>query len=521
MLPLKQSVNPNHVLVQMAELQRFNPLTKTLGQFAKYLGAELDEKFTDIEINGISSNAQEVSAGDVFIALPGQKSHGGAFSQIAVGRGARAVITDNAGAEISSQQHIAIPVLVVPNPRSQSGFLADWFFGSPSRSMYVAGITGTNGKTTTTYLLHQIWSFAQHENGVIGTVGITLGEEFHPTARTTPEADVLHKVLSVMNERHLRNVAMEASSHALAQHRLDGVHFSAAGFTNLTQDHLDFHGDMESYYQAKRALFNAEMSDFAFINIDNEYGQRLAQELTIPTSTLSLKNSKATWHYSAIQSERQGHQVAVRGEGGVLIEGRINLAGDFNLENCLLAIAIAFHSGVDPLVIGQSLEVLSGAPGRLEKIECGQSFTALVDYAHTPDAVSQVLQAIRKTSTGKIIGVLGCGGDRDKGKRPLMGKALVDNSDIAIFTSDNPRSEDPLQILQEMTKGIPIADPNKLLIDRADAIEYAVSQAGPDDVVVVLGKGHESGQEIAGVINSFSDQLVLRNAINKASDVKR
>ena len=520
MRPLKRFANHNHVLVAMANLQRFNPIVKRLGDVAAFLGVDADPKWNDVEVLGLSSNSNEINEGEIFLALPGLKNHGSAFNQIAVGRGARAVITDNAGAEISSEQQLAIPVLVVPNPRSQSGYLSDWFYNSPSRSMFVAGITGTNGKTTTTYLLSQIWSFAQQENGVIGTIGIKVGDEFYAGVRTTPEADAVHGILSVMNERHMRNVAMEASSHALVQHRLDGVRFSAAGFTNLTQDHLDFHGDMENYFAAKRRLFAAELSDYAFINIDNPYGIRLSQEVSIPHATLSLHNRKATWHFDSAIPTASGYQVAVRGEGGILIEGAIDLIGEYNLENCLLAIAMAAHSGVDPIVIGQSLETLTGAPGRLEKIECGQEFTALVDYAHTPDAVSKVLQSVRSSQTGRLIGVLGCGGDRDKGKRPLMGRALISGCDVAIFTSDNPRHEDPKQILTEMTNGQVIDDPSKVIESRSAAIEYAVNLARSGDVVIVLGKGHESGQEINGVITPFSDQECLRAAILKKQGSK-
>lgn len=500
----------------MADLQRFNPITKSLGQLADYLGVALDPINMEIAITGISSNSNSINEGDAFLALPGGTAHGGTYIPIAVERGARAVITDNAGAQLSSAQKSAIPVLVIPNPRSQSGFLADWFFDSPSKAIYVAGITGTNGKTTTTYLLNQIWNYADRPSGLIGTVGIQVAEDFYPAVRTTPEADVVQSILSVMQERHLRNVAMEASSHALVQNRLDGVKFAAAGFTNLTQDHLDFHGDMENYFLAKKSLFTAEFSDHGFVNIDNAFGQRLAAEISIPTSTLSKNNRKATWYFDEITPLDTGYEVAIRGEGGVLIEGRINLAGSFNLENTLLAVAIAINSEVDPLVVGHALEKLTGAPGRLERIDCGQSFTALVDYAHTPDAVKQVLATLRSEKSGRLIGVLGCGGDRDKSKRPLMGKELISGCDVAVLTSDNPRSEDPKVILKEMTGNLNVVAPSQVIEDRAAAIEYAVSIAQPGDVVVVLGKGHESGQEIKGVTTPFSDQQVLRQAIEAA-----
>ncbi|MFM1937307.1 MAG: hypothetical protein RLZZ320_165 [Actinomycetota bacterium] len=497
----------------MAEIQRFTPITRRLGAVADYLGISIDKTNSEIEVIGLSSNSKSIDEGEIFIALPGAKTHGSAFIQTAVERGARAVITDISGADSLPLQQLKIPVLVVPNPRSQIGFLSDWFLNSPSRGMYVAGITGTNGKTTTTYLLNQIWKYAEFSNGLIGSVGIIMGEDFYPTTHTTPESDVLHRILSVMQERHTRAVAMEASSHALVQHRVDGVHFSVAGFTNLTQDHLDFHGDMESYYQAKRTLFTSEMSDFALINIDQEYGVRLTSEISIPLGTLSIKNKKATWYFESLQSDDTGYEAVIRGEGGVLIEGRINLLGSYNLENCLLAVAIAAHSGVDPLVIGQSLSTLTGAPGRLEKIVSGQDFTVLVDFAHSPDSVTKVLRTARETTNSRLIGVLGCGGDRDKSKRSLMGKALYDGCDVAIFTSDNPRSEDPMSILQDMTAGLSLGENQRVIVDRAEAIEHAAKIAQSGDTVIVLGKGHETGQEINGVKTPFSDQLELKRAI--------
>ena len=501
----------------MTELRRFQPNSKTLGEIAAFLGADVKDEFESIEISGMCSNSETVEEGDLFLALPGVKTHGGAFLPSAVERGARAVLTDIAGSELSSVRDSAIPVLVVPNPRSQSGYLADWFHGSPSQNMYLAGITGTNGKTTTTYLLNQIWEHADFESGVMGTVGISIGEESFPATHTTPEADVVHTVLSVMHERHVRAAAMEVSSHAIVQHRIDGVHFSAAGFTNLTQDHLDFHGTMENYYQAKRALFEANLAERAFINIDNEYGVRLTKEISIPVSTLSLSEKKATWYFDSKTQTERGWELSIRGDGGVLIEGHFNLPGEHNLENLLLAVAIAFDSGVDPLVIGNSLAKLKGAPGRLERIDRGQNFTALVDYAHTPDAVERVLNSLRfsadNTKAHRIIGVLGCGGNRDSAKRPLMGKALKSACDISIFTSDNPRNEDPMEILRSMTKDVELDDSAMIIVDRREAIATAVASANDGDIVIVLGKGHESGQEVNGVTLSFDDRKELASAI--------
>ena len=348
----------------------------------------------------------------------------------------------------------------------------------------------------------------------MGTIGISIGDESFPATYTTPESDVVQTVLSVMNERHVCVAVMEVSSHAIVQHRIDGVRFAAAGFTNLSQDHLDFHGTMENYYQAKRGLFEANIAERAFINIDNEYGLRLSREISIPTSTLSLSNKKATWHFDSMIHSTGGWELSIRGEGGVLIEGHFNLLGEHNLENLLLAVAIAFNSGVDPLVIGNSLTKLKGAPGRLEKVVSGQKFVALVDYAHTPDAVERVLGSLQRASSEtRIIGVLGCGGNRDASKRGLMGKALRKACDVAIFTSDNPRDEDPSAILQSMTEGIQLDDSALVIVDRREAIATAVATANEGDIVVVLGKGHESGQEIKGVKVPFDDRVELASAI--------
>jgi UDP-N-acetylmuramoyl-L-alanyl-D-glutamate--2,6-diaminopimelate ligase len=298
---------------------------------------------------------------------------------------------------------------------------------------------------------------------------------------------------------------------------VDGTHFKAVGFTNLTQDHLDFHKTMEDYYQAKRALFKAEFADHAFINIDDAFGKRLNEEVSISSSLISRTNKKAHWYYESFTPQARGFEVSIRGEGGVLIEGVTHLNGEHNLDNLLLAVAMAVHSGVDPLVIGNGLRRLTGAPGRLESVECGQEFIALVDYAHTPDAVEKVLSSLRNPTIKRVIGVLGCGGDRDASKRPLMGRALYEGCDIAIFTSDNPRSEDPEAILKEMTSSISLDAKTKVLTDRRAAIAHAVSLAQPGDVVIVLGKGHEKGQEIKGEKLPFSDQEELRRAIEVKS----
>jgi UDP-N-acetylmuramoyl-L-alanyl-D-glutamate--2,6-diaminopimelate ligase len=275
---------------------------------------------------------------------------------------------------------------------------------------------------------------------------------------------------------------------------------------------------MESYFNTKRKIFTFEFADLAVINIDSEYGAVLSKSCEIPQLTLSNKDKSADWHYVAIDAVSAGYQVAIRGRGGILIETLIPLHGDYNLENALMAIAIAAESGMDPIDIARIAPMLNGAPGRLQQIAVGQSFTALVDYAHSPDAVERVLATARKiaksrSASSKVIAVLGCGGDRDATKRAPMGKALLEGSDIAIFTSDNPRSESPDEILKEMCQGLTIKAPHQVIVDRRMAIESAVAQASGDDILIVLGKGHELGQEIAGVLHPFDDRVVLGEAI--------
>jgi UDP-N-acetylmuramoyl-L-alanyl-D-glutamate--2,6-diaminopimelate ligase len=379
--------------------------------------------------------------------------------------------------------------------------------------MQSIGITGTNGKTTVSTLIFQIFSAIGRESGLIGTVETRLGSERLKSVRTTPEASELQALAAAMQERHLRHLVMEVSSHSIELKRIIGSHFSAVGFTNLSQDHLDFHKDMESYFQAKAALFTHEYADVAFINIDNPYGIRLLNEIKIPAVAISRENIKAEWHFTEIHPTSSGYDFTIRGREGILIESKTPMHGGFNLDNLLMAVAIASHFEVDPLELASILPTIFGSPGRLEAIELGQNFKALVDYAHSPDAVRNVLFAAREFTKGKLISILGCGGDRDNSKRSPMGEALSQGSDIAIFTSDNPRSENPADILSQMTSGISITEPSRTIIDRREAIAYAISLATEGDTILLLGKGHESGQDINGVMHEFDDRLVLAELI--------
>ena len=487
--------------------------SKTLSQVGNFLGIEGQVgREGEVSFSGITANSKQVNQGDLFIALPGAKFHGASFIDDVKELGAVAVLTDEAGALIVAGK---LPTVTSSNLRTSIGPLCSWFYGSPTSNIDLIGITGTNGKTTTASLLNQILRYAGKQTGLIGTVGIEIGQDLLPTTHTTPEAPDLQSLFATMRERHIGNVVMEVSSHGIEVGRIAGCRFTMVGFSNLTQDHLDFHGSMENYFESKKKLFTSEYSDLGFINIDDPNGEKLFTSGTIPMISISRTNRKAQWHYQGATQTPSGYQVSIRGTGGILIEGELNLIGEHNLDNVLMAVAMASQSEIDPLVIGNSLSKLLGAPGRLEKIELKQNFLALVDYAHTPDAVERTLATLRKTVSGKIIAVLGCGGDRDKSKRPLMGNALVNGSDISVFTSDNPRSEDPARILHDMTEGLNLSQTENVILDRREAIAFAVACAQLGDCVILLGKGHETGQEVNGKKFPFDDRLELARAIEE------
>ncbi len=489
--------------------------SKTLAEFSQMLGqseSQLGDEGS-VEITGLSHSSAAVKEGDLFFAIPGARVHGAMFALDAKNRGARAILTDKAGDHFD----VGLPKLVVGDPRRMAGVLSAWFYEEPLRDMFSVGVTGTNGKTTTTTLLQQLWTGARRTAGLIGTVETRIGEIIQESKRTTPESSELQRLASQMRSKGVTHFVMEVSSHALTLERVRGSHFSSVAFTNLTQDHLDFHRTMDEYYQAKARLFTFEFAEKAFINIDNTYGQRLANETELPVLRLSGNDTSADWYFQSFHIEDEGMAVSIRGVGGVLIEGFLPLHGDFNLDNALMAIALAFDSGLDPVEISSLLPSLVGAQGRLEPVNAGQDFLAFVDYAHSPDAVMRVLTTCRALTNGRLIAVLGCGGDRDPSKRILMGRALHSLSDISVFTSDNPRSENPVEILREMTSGLDITNPSQIIVDRGSAIHYAISCASPKDLVVILGKGHEVGQEISGEIFSFDDRKVLRQAIENRS----
>ena len=463
---------------------------------------------SDVVITGVSINAAEVKSGDLFIALPGTKTHGMNFIDQAISNGAVAVLSDR---KIESK----IPVFIDPSPRNLVGSISDWAYNKPFSKLEAVGITGTNGKTTTSNLVKQLWELNNINSGLIGTLGIEIGEEKIAGVRTTPEADELQALAAVMVERGNTHLAMEVSSIAIDQGRINSAKYKVVAFSNLTQDHLDYHKSMDQYFDAKAKLFTPEFAQNAVINIDDQYGQKLYKMSKLPNKTVSRSDQSADWHYSKIESLSDGYKVEISDKSGQIISGNFPLIGEHNLDNFLLAVACVSICGLTDTQITNSISKLKSVPGRLEIISAGQSFSAVVDYAHTPDAVSRVLKSVRSFTSGRVIGILGCGGDRDKSKRLPMGQALFNGSDLAIFTSDNPRSEKAEAILKDMTDGINMAEKGFVLTDRKDAINFAAKTAKPGDCILLMGKGHESGQEISGVVTPFDDRIELANSIKQ------
>jgi UDP-N-acetylmuramoyl-L-alanyl-D-glutamate--2,6-diaminopimelate ligase len=475
------------------------PLAEVLGAVR---GLTARGALDGVLVTGCTHDSREVRPGDLYAALPGAHTHGAAFADQARASGAVAVLTDPEGAA----QAAGLPVLVAAEPRSVLGATASWVHGDPSRDLTVLGVTGTNGKTTTAFLLEAGLRGAGRTTGLIGTVLTRVVDEEVPSRHTTPEATDLHALFAVMRERGVTAVAMEVSSHALAFGRVDGVRFDTAVFTNLSQDHLDFHADMEDYFQAKASLFTPQRTQRGVVNAEDAAGRRL---LSAPQIPLTGYGEGGDFRAESVRTEPDGSAFDLVGPG-FRVPASLQVPGDFNVSNALGALACLVTAGIPPEVAVRGVAALPGVPGRMERVDAGQPFTALVDYAHTPDAVATLLRTVRGVTTGRVIVVLGCGGDRDRGKRPLMGRAAVEGSDVAVLTSDNPRSEDPLEILAEMAAGVsgPLVEP-----DRRAAIARAVREARPGDTVVVAGKGHETGQEIGGEVLPFDDRLVLREEL--------
>jgi UDP-N-acetylmuramoyl-L-alanyl-D-glutamate--2,6-diaminopimelate ligase len=441
---------------------------------------------TPTEVRDLAYDARAVEPGALFFCVPGARADGHDFAPDAVARGAVAMVVER-------PLELEVPQLVVDDSRAAMAVAADVFFGEPTHELQVAGVTGTNGKTTTAFLVYAILAAAGRRPGLLGTIESRVGGERRSVVRTTPEAIDLQRTFREMLEVGDRTCSMEASSHASELHRLDRVRFSCLVFTNLSQEHLDFHGTMERYFAAKRQLFVADEPPPAAINVGDEWGRRLAAErpdaLTFGTAP--------------------GAEIGPDALAGI----DLKLRGRFNLENALGALAAARLLGVDDAAVAHGLESIRGVPGRFESVEEGQPFDVIVDYSHKPAALESVLQTARELASGRVICVFGCGGDRDRGKRPLMGRVASSLADLAIVTSDNPRSEDPAAIIDEILGGV-VGDV-EVEQDRALAIARAIERAGEGDVVVIAGKGHEQGQELADRTIPFDDREVARETLRR------
>jgi len=455
-----------------------------------------------VEVRDLAYDSRKVEPGTLFFCVVGEKVDGHEFGARAVEEGAAALVVERELTELD------VPQVLVGDSRAAMAPLAARFWGDPTAELRMVGVTGTNGKTTTAFLVQEVLKAANFPCGLLGTVKQVVGGVEKEVVRTTPEAIELQATFRAMLEGGDEACVMEVSSHAMTLHRADAIHFEVAIFTNLTQDHLDFHADMEDYFLAKRKLFEMEPKT-AIVNVDDPYGRRLADEFECVT--FSAEGAEADYSAREVSFDAGGASFCV-GE----IDLRTALPGHFNVANALGAFAAAEAMGVGSEIAAAGLARAGRVPGRFEPIDEGQGFTVLVDYAHTPDSLENVLQAARRLAEGKVISVFGAGGDRDRDKRPKMGRAGAELSDLTVITSDNPRSEDPEAIVGEVASGAEGAAELEVVVDRRAAIALALGRAEPGDIVVIAGKGHEQGQEFEnGRKIPFDDREVAREELWK------
>jgi UDP-N-acetylmuramoyl-L-alanyl-D-glutamate--2,6-diaminopimelate ligase len=498
------------------------PVATPLAEVAARLGARTLGDPTGVVVTGLSLSSQRVLPGDLYAALPGTRAHGATYAGGAVAAGAVAILTDDAGAD--DARVAGVPVLVVAEPRPVLGALAARIYGEPARALTLMAVTGTQGKTTTSRLLESGLQAAGVRSASVGTVGTRIDGRDVKTALTTPEAPDLHALFAVMREQHVQACAMEVSSHALVMGRVDGVVFDVSAFTNLGRDHLDFHADLEEYFAAKASLFTPERSRLGLTNVDDAFGRRLRDEADIPMRTFSASGADADWRAVDVALHPEGSRFVVVSPDGERIDAGVPLTGAFNVANALCAVALAAEAGFDAQAVAAAIAHVQGVPGRLERVDAGQAFLAVVDYAHKPDALEAALTALRPLTSGRLVLVVGAGGDRDTGKRPVMGAIAARLADVLVVTDDNPRSEDPAAIraaVLDGAHGVPADERAEILEigSRRDAIRRAVSLAGDGDTVLVAGKGHETGQEVGGpddrVVHPFDDRDEVRAALEE------
>ncbi|HET6498372.1 MAG TPA: UDP-N-acetylmuramoyl-L-alanyl-D-glutamate--2,6-diaminopimelate ligase [Coriobacteriia bacterium] len=463
---------------------------------------------TGAEVSGIAYRSSRVVTGDAFFCIPGFVHDGHDFAAEAIRRGAAAVVAERPVAGAGD-----VPVAIVRDTRAALARGAAVFFGHPSRQMRVIGVTGTNGKTTTTYLVESIAAAAGHRTGLIGTVETRIADARVEAVRTTPESADLQALFSKMRAAGVDTAVMEVSSHAIDLHRVDGVRFEVAAFTNLSQDHLDYHHSIEEYYSVKRRLFTELDVAKRVVNVDDVYGAAIAAELddVLTVGRDEMADVRAVDEEPLPDGTRF---TLVTPEWTERIE--LPLSAGYNVSNALVAAGCALAAGIGRAAVAQGLRRAPQVPGRLERVDAGQDFAVFVDYAHTPDGLAKALRAVSVVTPGRVIAVFGCGGDRDPEKRPLMGAAAARESDHVIITSDNPRSEDPVGIILQIEDGIRDSEtPYEVIVDRAEAIGAALARASGGDAVVIAGKGHEDRQVFSDRSIRFDDREVARNALEE------
>ncbi|MBO4164188.1 UDP-N-acetylmuramoyl-L-alanyl-D-glutamate--2,6-diaminopimelate ligase [Micromonospora antibiotica] len=493
-----------------------NPRPRTvpgvrLGDLADRLAVTPPADAAALVVTGVTHASQEVRPGDLYAALPGARRHGAEFAAAAATAGAVAVLTDPSGAAAAGAT--GLPVLVTPDPRAVLGELAAAVYGDPTDGLTVIGVTGTAGKTSTAYLIESGLRAAGHVTGLIGTVETRLGDLVIDSVRTTPEATDLHALLAAARERGVTAVVMEVSSHALAMGRVGGVRFTVGGYTNFGSDHLDFHADSADYFAAKAKLFDGRCR-VEVLNHDDPALRPLFRPATVSYSAAG--DPTATWWADRVGGEGYAQRFTAHGPDDLALPAGVALPGRHNVANALLAVACLVAAGVDPATAVAGVAACGGVPGRLELVSGDAPVRGVVDYAHKTDAVVAALVALRDTGTGRLICVIGAGGDRDRGKRPVMGAAAARGADVVLVTDDNPRTEDPATIRAEVLAGAYAADAAARIVEvpgRREAIAEAVRLAEPGDVVALLGKGHERGQEIAGEVHPFDDRTELAEAL--------
>ena len=455
----------------------------------------------DTEINEVRYDSRAVRPGDLFVAIRGYATDGHQYIGKALEQGAAAIVCEEAPA--------GVPAVVVENARRALAEIAANRFGHPADSMVMLGVTGTNGKTTTTYLVKHMLEDAGHKVGLIGTNQNLIGDEVVETERTTPESYELHALFARMRDAGCTHVIMEVSSHSLVLDRVHGIHFAVGAFTNLTQDHLDFHKTMEEYRKAKALLFT--ISDKGVINLDDPAAGAMLADAKCPCLTFSCEKDAADLTAKNLKLHADGVEFVAATKGD-LARVKLPIPGHFSAENALTALGIVLQLGMPLADAAKSLATATGVKGRVEVVPTDTDYTVLIDYAHSPDGVENVLRAVRGFARGRVVALFGCGGDRDRTKRPKMGKIAADLADFCIVTSDNPRTEDPKAIIDDILEGMKgTKTPMQVIVDRPEAIHWALAHAKKDDIIVLMGKGHETYQEVNHVKHHMDEREIVRD----------